>query len=1453
MKKHLTLLLAAMLLPAAPALAAEGWIDVTSGYVTNPSFAGNSNAGWTIESNASSRTVRCECQEFWNGTFDIHQTLHGLPAGTYRVTFNGYYRMGDNGESYAAYVGGQETIPAVVYAGDATQQLVSVYSQHFSENLAGGCWSTWDDASFDIVYFPNTMESAHAAFEQQAYTNTFEFTTNGGDVELGLRTTESRHSNWCIFDNFRLERYGEVVPVASIALDADTLALLVGETRQVVATVMPSDATLRTLSWSSSDAGVATVDALGRVKAVGEGGAIITATATDGSGTSARCAVTVRRGRVSAGDLVVNEVMAANVDGWLSPSWNFDGWAELYNPTDHTVPMGGLFFTDDPAEKRKWQSPDDLGFIPAHGFGVVWFDNNGIFLPNDGSHANTFCTTNAPFKLDVDGGSLLIFNADGDEVARATWPAARQRVSYARTTDGGDTWGETADATPGASNAGAAFATAQVAAPVVDTPSQLFTGTLTVHVDVPSGQTLYYTTDGSLPTKSNGRHTTYGRFAVTKTTNYRFRLYQDGLLPSDAVTCSYILADQGYTLPIVSVVTDSRFLYDDSIGVYVRGVNGRPGNGQSSPCNWNMDWERPANFSYLGTDGQQLFNQDVDLEMAGGWSRAWTPHSFKLKGAKEYGGNKNLPYPFFATKPYIRNRTLQLRNGGNDTQCRFMDPALMSIFTTSGIDIDAQAYQPVHEFVNGQYIGVLNMREPNNKHYVYANYGWDDDEIDQFEMSPDSGYVQKCGTPEAFERLVEMSADAASPGTYEEIKQLLDIDEYVNYMAMELYLGSQDWPQNNVKGFAKRDGGRFRFVSFDLDGALSTTNSFQNLAGKQQYTFDQLYPGGGRHSEEIRFVTLFLNLLQNRDFRRQFIDTYCVMGGSVFEPQRVNAIVDSLVDRVAPAMSLEGASPLSTANSIKSGLATRNTTMTGTLQNFSQMQLSGTSRQQAALSSDVEGARLSVNGVEIPTGRFDGWLFPPVRLRAEAPAGYAFQGWLDASGAEETVFGKGQTWAYYDQGSLDGTGWNQPSFDAASWQTGRAPLGFGMDGVATTVSYGGNSRNKYPTTYFRRTFDLQDDLSGYQSFVLDYAVDDGFVVYVNGQEGGRYNMPSGDIGYSTYTTTYMGSTPGEGRMTLAASLFRNGSNTIAVEVHQSSATSSDLYWDVALGAVRKPDSDAGYYSTDSEIDLPTGNVSLTACYRAMDGAELSDSAFTPVRVNEVSAANDSYVSDYFKKSDWVELYNTTAATQDVEGMYLTDDYQNLHKSVLTKGGSNAVTTIPAHGYLIVWCDKKEPVNGLHAGFKLSAGGGEVALTAADDSWTDRLSYPAHTADETVGRWPDGGNSVYRMSLPTIGRQNKLTSYAQFITSEVVSGLSATAVDGGNAPVLRYVDGTLLVRADAPAVAVTIYTGDGRQVAVANVNLHEGEGYVPTRQLQPGFYVARATDGRRQASCKFVKR
>ena len=103
--------------------------------------------------------------------------------------------------------------------------------------------------------------------------------------------------------------------------------------------------------------------------------------------------------------LFINEIMASNVDEYISPAFNFDGWVELYNPTDRAVELNGLKVSDPINGNGPWTMPMTMGVIPAKGYRLVWFDSNDI-NPN-----------NAPFKLDVDGGKIVFSDADGNEIA----------------------------------------------------------------------------------------------------------------------------------------------------------------------------------------------------------------------------------------------------------------------------------------------------------------------------------------------------------------------------------------------------------------------------------------------------------------------------------------------------------------------------------------------------------------------------------------------------------------------------------------------------------------------------------------------------------------------------------------------------------------------------------------------------------------------------------------------------------------------------------------------------------------------------------------------------------------------------------------------------------------------------------------------------------------------------
>ena len=1072
-----------------------------------------------------------------------------------------------------------------------------------------------------------------------------------------------------------------------------------------------------------------------------------------------------------ATSLQINEICPSNIDQWVDPSFNYGGWVELYNPTSTAVNITGWYLSDKKDKLQKAKVTQTTS-VPAYGFTTLWFD-----------HYSKWSKKTIDMKLDCDGGTLYRSDSGGNLVASLDYPEAVSRCSWARTADGGDAWSYCANPTPGKTNAGSRFATERLEAPEIDTPSQVFgTSSIIFHVNIPEGCTLRYTTDGSAPTDNNGYNSLTGVFSTTVSRTFRFRLFRDGYLPSAVATRTFIKSTRDIDLPILSVTGTQANFYGDSLGIFVKGVNGRPGNGQSTKCNWNMDWERPSVFEYFTPDGELLFAQEAGIERCGGWSRAWSPASFKIKANKRYEGQKHLLYPFFEEKPYLKHKTVQIRNGGNDNGCRVKDVILQQIAATSGLDIDYQAYQPVAHFINGVWKGAINMREPNNKHFVYSNYGYDEDEIDQFEMSPDSGYCQKCGTYEAMQELLTLSQSATDANTYKAICNLIDMDEFCNYMAIEFYLLNSDWPQNNLKAWRpRREDGRFRFVLYDLDGLDWTGSPFTDFSNKRIYTFDRLYGESVQHiTKEIEIVTIFLNLLNNDTFRKKFIDTFCLVAYSVFEPSRCAEICESVANRVAHTQALyNNESPWNSAYSVRSSLsATRQNSMMNLLKSYSRMQLSSQSPRMAKLEANIPEARLSFNGMPIPTGKFNGKYYAPAIVKAEAPSGYVFTGWRVPSNTSSELFPTTQTWRYYDQGSLDEINWSDADYDDGSWASGPAPLGYFVGGYrdySTIISYGDNVNNKYPTYYFRTSFDLAEAPTGNETFRLSFTVDDGMIVYVNGVEAMRYNMPGGNVTYNTYSTTYAQNNPDTGTANLKASLFRKGTNVIAVEVHNNSGSSTDIYWSASLS--KNLTSGGELVCSDPEYELPASSRDLIACFEPIAS---TDTPLPPVIINEVSADNGIYINDLWKKSDWIELYNTTNQDIDLAGMYLSDKVNLPDKWQIGSDLADDApisTIIPAHGYRIIWCDKEEGIRDLHAPFKLeNVDQSQVILSASDGSWHDTLTYCAHLPAETVGRYPDASRNVYLMTRTTIERTNQLTTIAATVDQPAESAIQQVLSD-----------------------------------------------------------------------------
>ena len=977
----------------------------------------------------------------------------------------------------------------------------------------------------------------------------------------------------------------------------------------------------------------------------------------------------------SVANLRINEVMSANIDQFMDPSWNYGGWIEIYNPTGKALNLDGLWLSDNPLYLRKARISHDTP-VPAHGFALLWFGHHYIMAP-----------TQIDMKLDCDGGTVCLSDDAGKLIDQVDYPEAVARTSWMRTTNGGREWALAALPTPGKSNTGGAPAVTRLPAPQVSHESCIFASPVSFTVEIPEGATLRYTTDGSTPTPSHGLTSETGTFTAENTRVYRFALFGEGCLPSPVVTRSFIRRNKDFNIPVVSVVTNPDNLYSDQTGVFVKGTNGRRGKGATQRCNWNMDWDRPVNIEIMDAAGRCLLNQEVELSRSGGHSKGSTPYSFRVKAGKKYEGLNYLPVQVFDDKSYLKHRGLLFRGGCNDSNNRIRDDALQTILRTSGMDIDLQDYQPVCHYINGVFMGTINMREPSNRLNVYANHGLDEDEIDFFEIDCDSCYVQKCGTKDAWNALLTLSASAANDESYAQLRQMADIDEMCNYMAVELYLGNWDWPQNNCKGWRPvREDGKFRFVLFDIERAFELDDPFQTFASRRNYTFCELFdvpglPDRSHYTRQVDLIPIFLNLLQNNDFRRHFLDAICLVAGSVYEPKRCEDIINDMVATVRPMQTLTSGyigrnnDPTSAANTLISQLRHRPSLMHNVIQGYDALQANAWRALPVRLKANVSQARLLVNGQQVPTNTFDGTLYQPVVVQAMAPEGYVFEGW------------------------------------------------------------------------------------------------------------------------------------------------KNGTTVVA---------------------------------TDESLKLTNAykGKTLTACYRPTTPGPQA----RPVVVNEVSAGNSIYVNEYFKKNDWIELFNTTDEAIDLSGMYLSDDIKN---PLLYRIPQADYSVVPGGGHRIVWCDGMEAKSQLHAPFRLAnADSALVLLTAADQSWSDTLVYCAHEGWESVGRFPDGGGRLYRMSRPTIEKANAMNSYTTLWDEpEIPTGIGQpemASAQGGMS--LRYSKETLYMKSeDETEATLAIYTIGGQLVMRQRMAMDEGRSQMGVALLAPGTYIARLTDSQGNQCGTKIKR
>jgi hypothetical protein len=367
-------------------------------------------------------------------------------------------------------------------------------------------------------------------------------------------------------------------------------------------------------------------------------------------------------------------------------------------------------------------------------------------------------------------------------------------------------------------------------------------------------------------------------------------------------------------------------------------------------------------------------------------------------------------------------------------------------------------------------------------------------------------------------------------------------------------------------------------------------------------------------------------------------------------------------------------------------------------------------------------------------------------------AGYKFKHWEiggSASGAT-TLIANNSNWKYFDGNDLPATNWSSTAYNDGSWKNGNAPLGYNSSntGISTIISYGANASNKYTTAYFRKNINISN-LSSKNNFAITTLADDGIVLYVNGTEVGRDNMPDGTISFTTVATTYNNGATAS--FIVPKELLVEGNNVIAAEVHQNSVSSSDLIFNLQMTCTESTNVQTETNETYS--GMLTGGMSIKAIYEqsVFEDPDKNLSVF----INEVVSSNNAIADEFGDKDDFIEIYNAGETDVNIAGWYISDIPSNP-TAFQIPATEPVKTLIPAKNRLVLWADD-EPAQGvLHLGFKLSKDGESLTLSKQNYLGAmfvvDQVSVPFLEQNLSYSRIPDGGET-WKIVHPTYNLAN----------------------------------------------------------------------------------------------------
>ena len=748
--------------------------------------------------------------------------------------------------------------------------------------------------------------------------------------------------------------------------------------------------------------------------------------------------------------LIINEIMQSNVECIMDDIHEFpDSWVELYNASDAEVNLKDYQISNKNKVKKAWQLPDKT--IAPKGYVIIYCDKEG--KEDNRLHPD--------FRLESGKGCTVYLFKDKGADPVDSLPADMKKmpapdIAYGRETDGADKWGYQLTPTPGAANCGKTTKNI-LGAPVFSEKGRATSSKEAINLELslpegaPEGAYITYTTNGSEP-KADG--TKYSKaINISKTTVIRAKVFCEGYLSPVSTAQSYIFHPRKMTVPIFSVQTDDRYLNGGNyMGLFKYNT--------SKEDKKTHDWRRPVNIEFFPVEGEEsAFNQLGETRIQGGQSRSNALKSMVFYANKRFDpDHKRYSYEFFPDqKPGVKEfKSFSLRDGGNDFSDLYFRDLIIQRTMASHVDLDWQAGHSAVLYINGEYMGMLNIRERSNEDNIYSNYDGLED-LDMVEISHEKvnnvdKFIEeyKEGDSLFYNGFKEFYSQKGH--TLAEYEEWMDVSEYLNVMVMNLFYGNLDFPGNNLVFWRPNDDAkdcplpkRFRVIVKDTDFGIGLYNRSNDVNALGMIYNPSQYQDNWAFTEPA--TRLFKNMMENEDMRQMFIDKSCVYMGDFMNAEGTGEVMDLIIEEALEEFVAHRNKYNSWGNnrndilnkfdSAKKWLAGwveenqwggwwggggGKTVHQSRMYHFynqlsKQYQLGDTILVTVNKNVNDLPDSVTINGIKLSKGIFDGKLFPNrmYTISAKAPEGKSIKGWkvitTPASGSKQTKEYEGSEFA----------------------------------------------------------------------------------------------------------------------------------------------------------------------------------------------------------------------------------------------------------------------------------------------------------------------------------------------------------------------------------------------------------------------------------------------------------